>query len=138
MNMMINFKETGIIFSLEVDDTWTYEDFNRIVLAIFPRQVKVCPVVDKVDREARDVCDPDLAAQVEKKKDPKKGFYWTAARDRILRDNFEALGPGGIYDKSLLPGFSLHEIRDRCISLKLLDQYGIRLEKQGSHGADKP
>lgn len=60
-----------------------------------------------------------------------KTLNFTKERDRILRDNFEELGHGGIFDKSLLPGFSLAEIRQRCIELGLLDKYGNRVEKRG-------
>lgn len=55
----------------------------------------------------------------------KKNFQWNKERDKILRDNFNELGHGGIYDKSLLPGFSLMDIRQRCIELGLLNKYGV-------------
>jgi hypothetical protein len=65
-----------------------------------------------------------------------KTLKFTAKRDRILRDNFDELGHSGIFDKSLLPGFSLAEIRQRCIELKLLDQYGNRPERRGKVNDD--
>jgi len=58
-----------------------------------------------------------------------KSFAWTKEQDQILRDNFDELGPSGIFDKSLLPGFGLLEIRRRYQDLGLLDQYGNRIEK---------
>ena len=65
-----------------------------------------------------------------------KTLNFTTERDRIIRDNFDVLGHSGIFDKSLLPGFSLAEIRQRCIELKLLDKFGVRPEKRGKHGAE--
>jgi len=59
----------------------------------------------------------------------KGSFNWTWRRDNIVRANFDVLGPSGIYDKSLLPGFTLHDIRKRCQVLGLMDQYGNRVEK---------
>jgi len=61
-----------------------------------------------------------------------KGFYWTEKRDKIIKDNFEELGPSGIYDKSLLPGFSLTQIRKHCQDLGLMDQYGNSKVKNGA------
>ena len=60
-----------------------------------------------------------------------KTLNFTKERDKILRDNFDVLGHSGIFDKSLLPGFSLAEIRTRCIELQLLNQFGVRLDHRG-------
>lgn len=65
-----------------------------------------------------------------------KTLNFTGKHDKIVRDNFEAMGPGGIYDKSLLPGFSLAEIRQRCIELRLLDKYGNRPYGRVKDGAE--
>jgi hypothetical protein len=65
-----------------------------------------------------------------------KTLNFTKERDKIIRDNFDVLGHSGIYDKSLLPGFSLAEIRQRCIKLGLLDKFGVRPDHRGKHGAE--
>lgn len=58
-----------------------------------------------------------------------KGFYWNEKRDRVLRDAFDELGVSGIFDKGLLPGFSLTDIRKRCMELCLIDEYGNIVKK---------
>jgi hypothetical protein len=63
--MMINFKDNGLIFTLETDDTWTYEDFNRIITAIWPSSSPAEKIVEKMDKATRDVCDPDLSEDEE-------------------------------------------------------------------------
>jgi hypothetical protein len=61
-----------------------------------------------------------------------KSFYWTNKRDKIIKENFNELGASGIFDKSLLPGFSLTQIRTRCQDLGLIDQYGNSKVKHGA------
>jgi hypothetical protein len=56
-----------------------------------------------------------------------KSLSWTPERDQKLHDAFKKdLGPGGVYDADILPGFTMTEIRKRCQDLGLLDQYGLR------------
>lgn len=62
--------------------------------------------------------------------DPKTVFQWTPAKDKILRNNFNELGVSGIFDKILLPGFGLTEIRHRCQELGLIDQFGLKKESR--------
>lgn len=62
---------------------------------------------------------------------PEKNFDWNNKRDSLLVANFESLGVSGIFDKSLLPGFTMTEIRKRCIELKLMDEYGRPKKKGG-------
>lgn len=80
---------------------------------------------------------PDLKPETPKP-EPKKTLGWTPERDQKLRDAFtkKDLGVSGIYDASILPGFSLTEIKQRCQELGLLDQYGLRPEHKGKPGLD--
>jgi len=57
-----------------------------------------------------------------------KGFEWNEKRDAVLVANFNSLGVSGIFDKSLLPGFSMTDIRKRCQDLKLIDEFGRKKE----------
>ena len=52
------------------------------------------------------------------------GYSLTA--DEIIRKNFNDLGMQGIFDKGILPDFSLTEIRARCQAIGLIDEYGNR------------
>lgn len=61
----------------------------------------------------------------------KKPFQWTPQNDQIIMDNFKEHGVSGIYDKSLLPGFTLTEIRHRCQELHLIDSFGNTIEERG-------
>lgn len=74
---------------------------------------------------------PYIKLPGEKTVSPEKNFHWNEKRDRVLRDNFDELGVQGIFDKSLLPGFSLTEIRKRCMELCLIDEYGNTVSKIG-------
>jgi hypothetical protein len=60
---------------------------------------------------------------------PKKNIDWNKDRDKVLRDNFDELSVSGIFDKSLLPGFSMTDIRTRCMELSLIDEYGNPVQK---------
>lgn len=62
---------------------------------------------------------------------PEKNFDWNSKRDSILVANFDSLGVSGIFDKSLLPGFTMTEIRKRCQELHLIDEYGNPMRKRG-------
>jgi len=76
--------------------------------------------------------DAGKGSQGDKKKDehpaPVKNFEWNSKRDGILVANYDDLGVSGIFDKGLLPGFTMTEIRRRCQDLKLMDEYGNKIE----------
>ena len=72
------------------------------------------------------------------KTESKKTLSWTKERDAVIRDNFKELGVSGIYDKSMLPGFTMTEIRRRCQDLHLLDDYGNLVEKKKKDEREQP
>jgi hypothetical protein len=77
---------------------------------------------------------PDIKPEKQpetKKHEHKEAFQWTKEKDKIILDNFKELGISGIYDKNLLIGFSLAEIRHRCQELKLIDAYGNTITERG-------
>lgn len=123
------------------DITKPVSDFNKSKADRTGYQSHCRECSNKQSRERKEKQpDSELKKQSEiqkkerRKKDPrnfvepiietKKTFEWTKERDKIICDNFGELGISGIYDKSLLPGFSLMEIRNRCRKLDLIDQYG--------------
>jgi len=57
---------------------------------------------------------------------PASSHYWTKKRDAILREKFNDDLLVGHSLPAELSGFSLTEIRQRCIELKLLNQFGVR------------
>jgi hypothetical protein len=107
-----------------------------------PKSIKKEKVIEKVADEVIKEVDEKATSKVIKPVDSvvkpillpgekpiinqEKNFDWNKKRDEIIRDNFDELGPSGIFDKSLLPGFSLAEIRVRCQYLDLIDEYGNR------------
>ena len=72
------------------------------------------------------------------KTESKKTLSWTKERDAVIRDNFKDQGVSGIYDKSMLPGFTMTEIRRRCQDLYLLDDYGNLVEKKKKDEREQP
>ena len=58
--------------------------------------------------------------------------YWTKKNDQLLRKNFKE----GMLQRDLMPmelkRFSTTEIRDHCIEIGLMDQYGIWKNGAGS------
>ena len=112
---------------------------NKIRVEYKEKQIKYKDRFNFVEPEKQPAIQLDKQPETQKKErrenDPrnfvepiietKKSFQWTSEKDKILRSNFEALGVSGIYDKSLLPGFSLTEIRHHCQELGLIDQFGL-------------
>jgi len=75
-----------------------------------------------------------LALEQQKKNiEENKRFHerCTQKIDDTIRKNFDDLGVSGIYDASLLPGFTLGEIRHRCQDLGLVDAFGLTIENRG-------
>jgi len=70
---------------------------------------------------------------------PRPPVVWTKGQDSIIKKNFNELGVSGIYLTNLLPkDYSLTDIKTRCQDLKLLDQYGMSVERQVHKKEEEP
>ena len=63
-------------------------------------------------------------------KPPKPTPVFTTKQDTVIKEHFDELGPSGIYLKNLLPQhYSLTDIKQRCMELKLMDAFGNKYHK---------
>jgi hypothetical protein len=124
--MQIKVVTDYVTFSFLCDDARGLEFVCKILRSVWPVTEPVLDPAVALRDVVSAACAPDPPVRTKRKYVRHKTLGFNAKRDRVLRENFEELGVSGIFDKSLLPGFSLTEIRKRCMDLGLLDQYGLK------------
>ena len=94
--MKVEIERNGTKLMYEGPDEGGLEMCGRIIDAVFPgKRVTSVQRSDAKD-PAAGVDHVTGVTKPKRKYERHRSFNWTPDRDKILRDNFEALGPGGI------------------------------------------